>query len=592
MPRFHLQAGAPSGPIDCFDPTDQQIDGALDRTRRYGIEAHHRLRGDWGMTTYEQLRSDFSWPRVWEGFDWDAPATFNITHETVTRNVGQGPALYWEGEDGDNTVVRYADLEEESARVANALESLGTERGESVATLVPRVPELYPMFLGIWRMGAVYLPLFTAFGPKAIEQRAGDAAVDTVITTPGYREKITAVENAVGFEHVLVLDRDDEGIASGDRNYQDLITTQPTEYETVQTTADDTCTLEYTSGTTGPPKGCELTHRVLAALYPYLDCSMDLDDTEVLWGAADPGWMYGLLTAGVAPVSKGVPNVMYEGEFAPDEWYRIMETYEVTSLATSPTAYRGLMAEGDLYEQYELALRKGNSAGEPLNPEVIRWFEEKLDVPVYDHYGVTECGMVAGNHHACDMEVRPGSMGRPLPGFAVRILNDGDQADVEQVGEIAVRRGEGTYFDGYYERPEQTRAAWIAHDGAEWFATGDAAYRDADGYFWFVGRDDDVIVSAGYRIGPFEVESTLIEHEAIAEAAAVGVPDDERGEIVKAFVVPRSGYEADETLREDIRGFVRDRLAQHAYPREIAFTDALPKTSSGKIRRIELRERE
>lgn len=544
------------------------------------------------MTTYGELRDRFSWDDVWDGFDWDAPDEFNVAHETVTRNVGEGPALYWEGVDGSHEVLTYEDLAHGSARVANALESLGTERGEAVATLVPRVPELYPTFIGIWRMGAVYLPLFTAFGPKAIEQRAGDARVDTIVTTASYREKVAAVEDAVGFDDVLVLDREGDGVDGADVDYLALLDDQPPDYETVRTAADDVCTLEYTSGTTGPPKGCELTHRVLAALYPYLDYSMALGDDEVLWGAADPGWMYGLLTAGVAPVSAGVPNVMYEGEFGAEAWYRVMETYEVTSLATSPTAYRGLMAEGDLHEAFDLALRKGNSAGEPLNPEAVRWFDEELGVPVYDHYGVTECGMVAGNHHAADMEVRPGSMGLSLPGFDVRVLVDGDRADAGEIGEISVRRGEGTYFVGYYGRPEKTEAAWVDHDGHEWFATGDAAERDEDGYLWFVGRDDDVIVSSGYRIGPFEVESTLVEHEAVAEAAAVGVPDAERGEIVKAHVVLREGYEPHDELREDVREFVRERLAEHAYPREIGFVERLPKTSSGKIRRVELRERE
>lgn len=544
------------------------------------------------MITYDELRDQFSWAALWDRFDWDAPDEFNITHETVTRNIGKGPALYWVGIDGATEVLTYTDLEHESARVAHALQSLGTDRGDPVATLVPRVPELYPMVLGIWRMGAVYLPLFTAFGPNAIQQRAGDAGVTTVITTTAYREKIAAVEESVGFDNILVLDRTGDGVSASDIDYNALVAEQSGEHETVRTGADEVGTLEYTSGTTGPPKGCELTHRVLAALYPYLECSMDLSPDEILWGAADPGWMYGLLTAGVAPVSAGVPNVMYEGEFDAEAWYRVLETYNVTSLATSPTAYRGLAAEGDLHESYDLALRKGNSAGEPLNPEVIRWFDAELGVPVYDHYGVTECGMVAGNHHACQMQIKPGSMGLPLPGFDVRVLVDGDRADVDEVGEISVRRGEGTYFAGYYGRPEKTRGAWVAHAGDEWFATGDAAYRDGDGYLWFVGRDDDVVVSAGYRIGPFEVESSLIEHEAVAEAAVIGVPDDRRGEIVKAFVVPRRGFDPSPALRDDIQEFVRDQLAKHAYPREITFIERLPKTSSGKIRRIELRERE
>ncbi|WP_224447960.1 acyl-CoA synthetase [Haloprofundus salilacus] len=550
------------------------------------------------MTTYEDLRASFSWDDVWDDFDWDGPERFNVAHETVCRHVGSGPAVYWEGAaEGERETLTYADLDERSARVANALESLGVDCGEPVATLVPRLPELYPTFLGIWRRGAVYVPLFTAFGPNAIEVRAADAGVRTVVTTSRYREKIAAVEDEVGIENVVVIDRDGadvdgDGAYDGDLEYEALVGDQPTMYETAETSADDLCTLEYTSGTTGPPKGCELTHRVLAALYPYLQCSMGLGGDETVWGAADPGWMYGLLTAGIAPVSMGVPNVFYEGEFDPEAWYAVMERYDVTSLATSPTAYRGLVAAGDAHESYDLSLRKGNSAGEPLNPEVMRWFDEELSVTVYDHYGVTECGMVAGNHHACEMDVKPGSMGRPLPGFDVRVVDPETGAEIEadEVGELAVARGEATYFGGYWNEPEKTAEAWVESGGEELFLTGDAAERDADDYLWFVGRADDVILSSGYRIGPFEVESTLLEHEAVAEAAVVGVPDETRGELVKAYVVTTEGFDHDDELAASIREFVRQRLAKHAYPREIEFIDELPKTSSGKIRRVELRE--
>ncbi|MFC7155542.1 acyl-CoA synthetase [Halomarina halobia] len=524
--------------------------------------------------------TEFDWDDVLAGFDWDAPDELNLAHETVTRHVGRGPALHWMGEDGRVETFTYRDLEERSARVANALADLGVERGDPVATLVPRIPELYPTFLGIWRLGAVYVPLFTAFGPRAIETRVGDAGVRTVVTTPEYRDRIAAVEPSVGVERVLVIGEDVDG---DDVDFRAIVDDQPTDHETARTGADDLCTLEYTSGTTGPPKGCRLTHRVLAALVPYLEYSLDLGD-EVIWGAADPGWMYGLLTAGVAPVSAGVPNVIYEGEFDPERWYAVLERFEVTTLATSPTAYRGLMAAGDRYESFDLALRKGASAGEPLNPEAIRWFDEALGVTVHDHYGVTECGMVAGNHHAWEMPVKPGSMGLPLPGFDVRVFTDGTEADDEEVGELVVRRGPGTYFDGYWGRDDAN--PWITAEGAEWFATGDAAYRDADGYLWFVGRADDVIISSGYRIGPFEVESTLVEHPDVAEAAVVGVPDERRGEVVKAVLVPRAGARID---ADELRAFVRDRLARHAHPRVFEVVDELPKTASGKIRRRELR---
>jgi len=548
------------------------------------------------MTTYSELRDEFSWDDVWKKFDWEGPSEFNVTHETVCRHVGSGPAIYWEGMDNEREVLTYADLDARSAQVANALESLGVERGTAVATLVPRLPELYPTFLGIWRCGGVYVPLFTAFGPNAIETRAADAEVETVVTTTEYREKIAAVQDDVGIENVIVIDREDHGVADRDIAYDAFVSDQSSTYETVVTSADDLCLLEYTSGTTGPPKGCKLTHRVLAALYPYLECSMALEPDETVWGAADPGWMYGLLTAGIAPISTGAPNVLYEGEFDAEDWYSILERYEVSSIATSPTAYRSLMAAGDIHESYDLTLRKGNSAGEPLNPEVVRWFDDELAVTVHDHYGVTECGMVAGNHHGCTMPVKFGSMGRPIPGFNVRVVDPetGRRCDTEEVGELAVARGMGTYFDGYWNAPEKTAAAWVERDGKELFLTGDAVERDEDDYLWFVGRADDVIISSGYRIGPFEVESTLLEHDAVAEAAVIGVPDETRGELVKAYIVSteHSSIGNADALADDIGSFVRERLAKHAYPRAIEFVNELPKTSSGKIRRVELREQE
>lgn len=544
------------------------------------------------MTGYEAAYAAFDWERVWDDFDWDAPDELNLAHETVRRHAGEGVAIYWEGAGDEREALTYGDLDERSAAVANALADAGVGRGDRVATLVPRIPELYATFLGIWRLGAVYVPLFTAFGPKAIEARAGDAGVETVVTTRGYRGTLAAVEDALDLRTTVVVDHGHGELRDGDVPFEDFLEGHSTEHAVARTSADDLAILEYTSGTTGPPKGCRLTHRVLGALYPYLEYSMDLREDAVVWGAADPGWMYGLLTAGIAPISYGVPNVVYEGEFDPAAWYGVMERCGVTDLASSPTAYRGLVNAGDAHESYDLELARGSSAGEPLNPEVIRWFDEELGVPVRDHYGVTECGMVAGTHHAVEMPLRPGSMGRPLPGFRVRVLADGDRADVDEVGELAVRRGGGTYFEGYLGRPEQSTAAWVDHDGGEWFATGDAVYRDEDEYLWFVGRADDVIVTSGYRVGPFEVESTLIEHEGVAEAAVIGVPDERRGERVKAFVVPAAGADDTPAAADEIRSFVRERLAKHAYPREVEFVERLPKTESGKIRRIELRERE
>jgi acetyl-CoA synthetase len=360
---------------------------------------------------------------------------------------------------------------------------------------------------------------------------------------------------------------------------------------TEETTVDDLLAIQYTSGSTGMPKGAIWPHNLLINIYPYMKYAIDLREDDVFLGGADPGWAYGLIFCTFAPLSFGVPIVFYEGPFKPETYYELMEKYRVTNFAYAPTAYRAMVAAGDeAIQQYDIRVRAMSSAGEPLNPEVIRFFQKHLGVTVHDHYGLSETLMLIGNFNALDMEIRPGSMGWALPGFEVALLDDtGAPVKDGEVGQIAFNTDSiPNVFKGYWKAPEKTAERLLDN----WFLTGDLAIKDADGYFWFQGRADDIISSAGYRIGPFEVESSLIEHPAVVEAAVVGKPDPLKGEIVKAFVVLADGYAPSDELAKELSLFVKNRLSKHEYPREVEFVAELPKTSSGKIQRFILRNQE
>jgi acetyl-CoA synthetase len=537
---------------------------------------------------YGAVYDSYDWEAVLDSYDWDAPDELNTAHEACDRHAGSGDVGFaWVSEDGDLAEYTFADLRDRSNRVANALTDLGVGRGDRVTTLLPKIPETIVTILGIWKTGAIHVPLFTAFERRALEFRIEDCEPELLLYHADHGGTVDSLDVADDIGRVAV-DASDRAEAC---SFEGLVANRSTEFDVVRTKMDDPSTMQYTSGTTGQPKGVVLTHRVLPTLYPHTKYALDVDADDIVWGAADPAWAYGLFTAGFGPMAFGATRLLHAGEFEAERWIDVLEEHDVTVLGAVPSAYRGIMAadESVLEGRSFDSLRVLSSAGEPLNPEAYDWFEDRLGLEIHDTYGLTEAGMIVNNYAGLDMDVRPGSMGRPCPGFEVDLVDPETREPVgtDEIGEIVVRPREWLLMDEYWGMPDRTEEAFL--DG--WLLTDDLARRDEDGYLWYEGRGDDVIISAGYRIGPFEVENSLMEHPAVAEAAVVGVPDDQRGQVVKAFVVPVEPPEDPERTLEELRSHVKERLARHAYPREIEFIDELPTTATGKVQRYRLEER-
>ncbi len=517
----------------------------------------------------------------------DLNTGLNVCHECCDRYADPGRvALYWEGADGSSSTHSFAELRDRAARFANFLSAQGVQPGDQVACMLPRIPELFAVALGVWRAGAVYVPLFTAFGLKAIEYRLQRSAARLVVTDGVNRPKLDDVADA---PPVMVVTRQpDEAVRPGDIDFGEAIAGQSPDFTPVMRTAEDPFLLMFTSGTVGSAKGVAIPLKALPSFIVYMKYGIDLRPEDRFWNMADPGWAYGLFYAVVGPLLLGNATHFYEGAFTAESTYRMLDKHGITVLASAPTAYRLLMAAGDeLADACRSCLRAACSAGEPLNPEAIRWVEEHLGCPVFDQYGQTEVGMVVCNHHGLRHPVRHGSMGLPMPGFRVVVLNDGfKEVEPGESGRLAVdtTRSPLYAFQGYREQKEP-----LVH--GLYYLTGDTAELGQDGSLTFLGRADDIILSAAYRIGPFDVESCLIEHPAVAESAVVGKPDAERGEIVVAFVVLLPGHTGSPELVDELQQFARNRLSAHSYPREVMFVDELPKTPSGKIQRFVLRRR-
>ena len=513
----------------------------------------------------------------------------NVCYECCDRYAGTNKtALFWESKDGRSAIYTFDDLQALSARFANFLREQGIGPGDRVAVLLPRIPELLVAALGTWRAGAVYQTLFTAFGPKAIEYRLERSGARLIVTDGANRPKL---EGITGLPPVITVAGEQTDMPwHDDFNFWQEVNQQPTTFEPVQRKADDPFLLLFTSGTVGPAKGVAVPLKGLLSMLAYMRYGIGLREDDAYWNVADPGWAYGLYYGVVGPLLAGHATTFYEGPFTAESTYKMLMKYRITNLAAAPTAYRLLLAAGEQSaRQIKGQLRVANSAGEPLNPEVIRWFEEQVGCSIYDQYGQTELGMVVCNYHTVQSIRYPGAMGRPLPGYRVVLLDEQFQeVNPGQIGQVAVDRIHSPlyWFGGYWQ--QETASCYHG----PYYLTGDTAELSADGSFTFIGRADDVITSAGYRIGPFEVESCLIEHLAVAESAVVGKPDPERTELVKAFVVLRSGYTSTPELATELEQFVKQRLSAHAYPREIEFVSALPKTPSGKIQRFLLRQQE
>lgn len=539
----------------------------------------------------EQVRARFSWDEVLGRFDWDGRRRLNIAHEACGRWAGQRGrvAMVVEAADGSVTTLTYFELDRLTNRFANVLAGLGVGRGDRVAAVLPRTTEAFVTALAVWKLGAVYVPVFAGFGPDAVRYRVEDSAPVALVTDGGHRD-VVAESLPAGLPVVTVTGPRGSGLRRGDLSFWAEMDRVPASFTTVETAPTDPAALVYTSGTTGPPKGCVIPHAGLVGLVPFVEHVMAPRPDDLLWATADPSWVFGLLSTGMVPMALGHPRLVYEGDFDPARWWELAERHQVTHLTAAPTAYRLLAAsrERDLAGR-DLALRAATSAGEPLNPEPMSWFAARLSVPLVDSYGLTEVGFALGNLRSVGHPVRSGAVGFAVPGFEVRLLrDDGSEAGVGEAGTIAIRGHEWFLGSGYWGRDDAWAARW--QDG--WFVTGDAAYRDEDGYHWFVGRADDVIVTSGYNVGPFEVESALVLHPAVVEAAVVGTPDPRRGSVVKAFVVLAADASPSEDLRAELQALVVQKVGRHASPREIEFLDDLPRTISGKIQRAELRRRE
>lgn len=510
----------------------------------------------------------------------------------VRDGRGDNLALVHEDTAGNVTRMTFAELDKASAQVANLLTSYGVQVGDQVATMLPRTPELLTIVLATWRIGAVYQPLFTAFGYDSIKYRMDKANTKVVFTNIENRSKFEDLAEQtkmvmVGSKNNAQADNESKW---ADDNYAQMMATQPQTLEAVFLNEDAPFLQMFTSGTVGKSKGVSVPLSALSAFYLYMRYAIDLRADDNYWNMADPGWAYGLYYAITGPLLMGVTTYFNEAGFDAANAHDFMVRHKITNLASSPTAFRMMKSSGVFEKSHDdasahLALRCANSAGETLNTEVVNWVETYLNCQVKDQYGQTETGMTCCAHHALAHECPTGSMGMALPGHTLVVLDDDMQVlpDGEQ-GQLAVvvSQSPAFYFCGY---------SWNEKDAFvdDYYLTGDVVERHSDGSYWFSGRDDDIIITAGYRVGPTDVENTVLEHEAVAESAAVGIPNEVRGHTIKSYVVLKDGIEGTDEIAKEIQDLVRKRLSTHAYPREVEFVAALPKTPSGKIQRFLLR---
>ncbi|OBA46723.1 acetate--CoA ligase [Nocardia sp. 852002-20019_SCH5090214] len=556
------------------------------------------------LPDYGRARRDFSWSAARSEVAGLPGGGVNIAVEAVDRHleapIGPAPSLRWLPVTGGVTELDCADLVRLSNKFAHVLRDLGVYRGERVCLLLGRTPELYLACLGAWKAGCVVSPLFSAFGPEPVRQRLDLAEASTLVTTAAhYRRKVAPIRDTLpALRHVIVVDGETDlpGVVS----LPAAMAAADSEFPIVRTQFEDPALLHFTSGTTGRPKGAVHVHGAVVAHRATARAALDLRGGDVFWCTADPGWVTGMSYGVIAPLCLGATVISDEAEFDPQRWYDILTAERVSVWYTAPTALRMLMRRGDeLPPSTDLScLRFVASVGEPLNPEVVVWGQRVLGHPVHDNWWQTETGAIMIANIAA-AQVRPGSMGRPLPGVEATILRrgasgraaitDGDvtAADTGEVGELALRAGWPSMFRGYLNDPARYADAFAGG----WYLTGDLARRDGDGYFWFVGRADDVIKSAGHLVGPFEVESVLMSHPAVAEAGVIGTPDPVAGELVKAFVVVRKGFQPSDDLRDELTAFGRRALGAVA-PKRIDFVDALPHTRSGKVMRRLLKAHE
>jgi len=554
--------------------------------------------GSCNMVDYEQLYRDFKWEDMAKSLN--LPRENGINKATIcidghSPEVMQRKALLWHGADGHREQYTFDDLRLKTNQFANVLAGLGVKKGDRVFVYLERIPEIYITLFGALKLGAVVGPLFSAFGPEAIRDRLVDSGAVVVVTSPELKERLDSIRGELpALKHVIIVDRKQEYIhplQSHEVSYAKAMSKASSEFMAPYTDPDDYSIIHYTSGTTGKPKGAVHRHSAIIAQAATSKYVLDLQpERDIYWCTADPGWVTGTSYGMFGPWALGTTILVMEGGFKAEDWYRLIDDYKVTVWYTAPTAIRMLMKAGEaVANQYSFAsLRHLCSVGEPLNPEAVVWGHKVFGHVFHDTWWQTETGAMHICNYPC-MDVKPGSMGKPFPGVVAGILDEQwNPLPAGEEGHLAVRPEAPSIFRSYWQREDLYNSRF--KNG--WYITGDRAKMDEDGYYWFIGRADDVINTAGHLVGPFEVESALIEHPAVAEAGVIGKPDPERLEIVKAFVSLKAGFEPSEELKQEIKNFVRTRLAAHAYPREIEFLPGLPKTRSGKIMRRLLKARE
>lgn len=554
------------------------------------------------MPQYDAACREFSWEAAWRECDGlPLGRGLNIAHEAVDRHAksdrAEQVALRCLSETGSRCEVSFSALARLSSRFAAALERLGVAPGERVFVYAGRSLEQVTAAIGAFKARCIYTPLFAAFGPDPVAARVAIARPKVLVTTQSlYRRKLIRIRDQLAvIDHLIVIPNEKLPLPSGSLNWHELLAEASDHYEIGETPPESPAMLHFTSGTSGMPKGVVHSHEAVIAHQVTGRFALDLQDDDIFWCTADPGWITGTSYGIIAPLVCGVTSIIDEGEFDPQRWYRIIQNEKVTVWYTVPTAIRMMMRQGtEAAIRFDTSsLRLLASVGEPLNPEVVIWGRETFGHSFHDTYWQTETGgIMIANVRA--VEIHPGSMGKPLPGIEAAVVTTGkdghliEVTDPEMHGEIAIRPTWPAMFTGYWNEPRHYAECF--QDG--WYLTGDLARRDFQGYFWFVGRADDVIKTAGHLVGPFEVESVLLEHPAVAEAGVIGKPDPEAHEIIKAFVTLRTGYEPTDELRRALIGYSRKRLGVMSAPHAVAFMARLPRTRTGKIMRRLLKARE
>lgn len=516
----------------------------------------------------------------------------SAAHLLCDRHDASRPAYTLVAQDMSARELTYGELRLKSSKLATGLRSLGLRPGDRIATLMGKSLDYLVTVMAIWRLGAVHVPLFTAFAAPAIAYRLAASGCKLVVCDAAQRSKLLTQDGLAAEPSWRIVTAG--AVAAEALSLRELQDSGDAKVGSAALGGDAPIIQMYTSGTTGDPKGVLVPLRAVAAFKVYATYGLGIHPDGIFWNAADPGWAYGLFVGVVASFATGVRSLMLEGGFSPEITLSVLERFEVTNLTAAPTVYRSLRASG-LEPSRKLPLRSASSAGEPLTPEVIEWSRAVLGVPVHDHYGQTELGMVINNHHhrALRRPLKPGSMGQVMPGWKAQVLElDRDEpASSGEVGRLALDLTQSplAWFTGYVDDPARSCAKLCG--GGRWFLTGDCARVDEDGYYYFAARNDDVIIMAGYRIGPVEVESVLLSHPAVAECAVVAGPDEIRGEALEAFVILKPTHAPSAELTAQIQDWVKRRYAAHAYPRRVHYLQELPRTPSGKVQRFLLRQR-